>query len=290
MLFTLLLVAVTGLVLTVTRRCFHECPSDRLAVANHVRRADKTIGTRDKQAVNVTSSVVSPVDVIDALGKIDLNSVAIKSWRDCHNPLTILRVLFLARTKREIDFRVGEIVRTTSLSHGWWFILNRIANFMFGDRRYSVLQRKNVVGSHIADILHSDFKSAKIQLAMQSIARHRIKQCWWAVVHHDRPVLGLESPFCLQISPDRYTEITYTSYSNKAREKQFELSSSTPRLPISPQGVLLVLFGFLGGLFGFTALFACLFLGSTWREVAGSAALILCSIVVFHFGLFCLLK
>jgi hypothetical protein len=100
--------------------------------------------------------------------------------------------------------------------------------------------------------------------------------------------------FSLNSLPNAYTyvgdEITDAADCDKAQEAQFKLSGSAERFEVPPKSVLLVLIGLLGGFVGFTALFACLFLGGNWREVSGSIAVIVSSVVVFHFGLCCLLR
>ena len=103
-------------------------------------------------------------------------------------------------------------------------------------------------------------------------------------------VFGLEIPFVLQDSPDSYAQIDNSNHAADPKRNNLQLSEWTGRPPTTTIGFLLVLFGFLGGCVGFTSFFASLLFESDWIRIGGSVVAVVCSIVIFHAGLFYLLK
>lgn len=108
-------------------------------------------------------------------------------------------------------------------------------------------------------------------------------------MNYERSVFHLGDSFSLATLPyadaNIRDEVAYTSYRDKAQKNQFDLSGSARFIPVTPQAVFLLLAGFVGGWTGFTAFFACLFLGGNGKNVIGSIVLTVLSIIVFHRGL-----
>jgi len=292
--FVLACLAVTGLILAMSSEGIYKSSSYVSAVTDNGGSAEqflKRLVARNKQTVGITRSMMSiSIGIEDASSHVKLNFCPFRHWWNSSNRVFHLGNFFLSMGEWESIFRLGRrIQRACFRSNGRRVIPEWVTKFLFRYNFHLIPRSENVIGSSITDVLDEYVQVPDVKTC-RGFTRDCLKQLWLSTMNHDWPVLGFKMPFRQQISPYSYAQITYSTYGNKAQKNQFELFSTAQGFPVSPKGVLLLLGGFLGGFVGFTALFACLFLDGNRKEMAGSISLILCSIVVFHIGLFFLLK
>jgi len=176
----------------------------------------------------------------------------------------------------------------------WRIVEERNADLFF---HYELRKLFHKYSESIAplDILepNANIPSIYADRRVSNLASESAVEYWNSIDYDFWTVLGSEIKSGLAVL--RHTdakvcdEIAYAAKCNKAQETQFDLSSSTEIHKISPKAVFFVLIGLLGGFIGFTSLFACLFLGGNWREVAWSISLAVFGVFIFHVGLFSLL-
>jgi hypothetical protein len=124
----------------------------------------------------------------------------------------------------------------------------------------------------------------------RDLAAYRSQEFRRSANYYLWPVFSLEIPHRLQVAPEAVNDEDYSNNCAYSFESPFNLLSPTRRFPVPPQTPLLMFAGFLVGVVGFSYLFMCMDVGSTWGQLFGSLAFAIFVIVIFHIGLFCLLR
>lgn len=293
--FVCLLVAVTGLATSVFAGTSHHL----LEVPVYGRvLAGKSNNTVMNQAIRGAGAMLIPflVGVIDAEGTRELeggvrgnHSVGV----DGHSCSTVATFnhFFLASIKGEQCHFGRRWNLATVLRHRLEQVERFIRAPRIGNGFYLRAEHEYLDGISISNIFKPNVGWSEIPLDIVrpiNVAGKVSNQSWFSEKFDARSMFLAKVLSGLQDAPNSHEQVADTAHSDYTQEEQFKLSGSADLVPITTKGVFFLLLGFLGGCYGFTALFARLLCGTGWKRISDSVAMIVRSVVIFHIGLFCL--
>lgn len=206
--------------------------------------------------------------------------------------LMVLRIkkLFWPRINDKLSVPVGSGDNLAVLVGDDWSLQDRDVERFVGDK-VKLCWHQQYVRGFVSNIPKPDSKFSSQHHFLFHVACKRLDELWGPSKYDPRSVLSLEIPFGLQISPDSCTQIAEGASSKEGTDEYLNFSDWAGGSPTSTIGFLLIVLGFLGSVGGFVWLFGLLIWNiRSWRQTFGSIGCIILSIVIFHVGLFCLLK